>query len=111
MEETLPRDGIDIGSLDIDKEYYKMLEGVFGSEFINEFYEEQPHHWNGVETSFWKAKHVVDIEKFGDSGLHVDVPRAFWKKLESKFKADDDEKEDDALRSHLNAMNDDDLII
>eukprot|EP01083_Nonionella_stella_P176971 620700_1 len=94
MEETLPRKGIDVGSLDIDTEYYKMLEGVLGREFIAQFQREQPHHWNSLQTSFWKAKHVVDATQFADTGLNVDVPRALWKSLKNKFNADDG-KEDD----------------
>eukprot|EP01083_Nonionella_stella_P231682 817945_1 len=95
MEETLPRKGIDVGSLDLDKEYYRMLEGVLGSEFIAQFKQEQPHHWNGLQTSFWKAKHKADAIKFADSGFNVDVPRAMWKLFKTKFNADDDEKEGD----------------
>eukprot|EP01083_Nonionella_stella_P070009 187029_1 len=93
MEETLPRKGIDMGSLDIDEEYYKMLEGVLGREFIAQFQREQPHHWNSLQTSFWKAKHIVDANKFADSGLNVDIPRALWKLLKTKF--NDDDEEDD----------------
>eukprot|EP01083_Nonionella_stella_P231683 817967_1 len=94
MEETLPRKGIDVGSLHIDMEYYRMLEGVVGEAFITEFKEEQPHHWNGLQTSFWKSKHMVDAAEFADSGLNVDVPRAFWKLLKSKFIANGGDEDD-----------------
>eukprot|EP01083_Nonionella_stella_P070010 187030_1 len=95
MEETLPRKGIDVGSLDLDKEYYRMLEGVLGSEFIAQFKQEQPHHWNGLQTSFWKAKHIVDTtEEFIDAGVHVEVPRAFWKLVKTKFNVNDGDLEE-----------------
>eukprot|EP01083_Nonionella_stella_P300520 1026470_1 len=95
MEETLPRKGIDVGSLDIDDEYYRMLEGVLGKAFIGQFQEEQPHHWNGLQTSFWKAKHIVDTtEEFIDAGVHVEVPRAFWKLVKTKFNVNDGDLEE-----------------
>eukprot|EP00484_Ammonia_sp_Unknown_P012626 CAMPEP_0197058086 /NCGR_PEP_ID=MMETSP1384-20130603/103952_1 /TAXON_ID=29189 /ORGANISM="Ammonia sp." /LENGTH=684 /DNA_ID=CAMNT_0042492713 /DNA_START=67 /DNA_END=2121 /DNA_ORIENTATION=- len=101
LAEVIPRDGRELGSLMIDEQYYKMLEEIFGKEFMSAFKKEQPHQWNTLERNFWKAKHLVDPEKYAESGCRVEIPAAFWSRLEAHAKNGDVDEKEDAFENYV----------
>eukprot|EP01084_Bolivina_argentea_P251817 422496_1 len=49
LMEVVARNGETIGSLAIDDEYYKMLDNIFGKEFMAKFKKKHPNIWNKMK--------------------------------------------------------------
>eukprot|EP01084_Bolivina_argentea_P251818 422497_1 len=93
LMEVTARKGVDIGSLMIDDEYYKMLDDIFGSQFMTKFKQHYPSRWNRMKIKFWTSKHgVMPNAKM----WNVDTEYRFGKEFEKQLKCSDDIKDYDS---------------